>query len=177
MNKQFLEVGEVVTTHGIAGELRVYPWSDDNDFLAGFTRVYTSPDLASEIKIEQAKPHKNISLVRFEGIDSIEKARPLIGKTLYINREDITLEPGRYFIQDLLGLKVLDANTGYCYGSILNITHPGHHDVYEVETKNGSKCLIPGVEPFLKEINLEEGCVKIEPIEGMFEEQDLGEKA
>ena len=176
MDKMYLEVGEVVTTHGITGELRVYPWSDDVDFLTQFKRVYTTSDGGGELKIISARSHKNVCLLQLEGIDSIPLARHLIGKVLYINRNDIQLEEGRYFVQDLLGLRVVDKAGTKEFGTIKNITHPGRHDVYEIKRPDGTVCLFPAVSPFLVKIDLAEGLVWVDPIEGMFEEEkDVGD--
>ncbi|MFV0414668.1 MAG: ribosome maturation factor RimM [Oscillospiraceae bacterium] len=170
--KQYLETGEFVSTHGIGGELKLYPWSDDPGFLVPFRNFYFSPNGGVPVKAEQVRVHKNTCIVKLAGVSSIEQARPFIGKTVYIARHDIALPAGRVFVQDLLGAAVKDAETGREYGRITNITHPGRHDVYEITAAGGQVYLFPAVEAFLAEVNPEEGFVLVRPIAGMFDEEE-----
>lgn len=172
MMKPFLEAGEFVTTHGITGELRLYPWCDGPSFLAGFSTFYLDEAGRQPLKVEGLRPHKNICIVQLEGIGSIEAARPLIGKVVYIKRADAKLPPGRFFVQDLLGAVVLDDETGVSYGTLRAITHPGRHDVYEIHGPNGQVWYFPAVAPFLASVDVEAGVVRVRPIEGMFEEEE-----
>lgn len=169
MKKDYLEAGEFVTTHGIAGELRLYPWSDGPDFLAGFSTFYLDGAGRRPLQVAQIRPHKNICIVRLEGVDSIEAARPMIGRTVYIAREDANLPAGRFFVQDILGAEVVDDATGESYGTIHAVTHPGRHDVYEIHGPAGQVWFFPAAEPFIAAIDLEAGRVRVKPIEGMFE--------
>ena len=91
--KPYLEAGEFVTTHGIAGELRLYPWSDTPAFLTHFKTLYLDADGQKPLEIEQLRPHKNICLVKLAGVSSIAEARPYIGKTVWVARADAPL-PG-----------------------------------------------------------------------------------
>lgn len=169
MKKGYLEAGEFVTTHGVTGELRLYPWGDGPAFLCGFNTLYLDEQGKSSIHIASIRPHKNICLVKLDGVDSIEQARPYIGRTVYISRADVQLPEGRFFVQDLLGARVVDAHTGEDYGKILSVSHPGRHDVYEIEHPDGKRSLFPAVEPYLVELDVEGGVVKIAPIEGMLD--------
>lgn len=166
--KAYLEAGEFVTTHGIAGELRLYPWSDEPAFLAGFPAFYLDAAGQKPLKTEKIRPHKNLCIVKLAGVDSIEAARPYIGKTVYIARADARLPEGSYFVQDLLGATVRDADTGEDYGTIAAITRPGRHDVYEISRPSGEKVLFPAAGPFMVRTDVEAGLVLIRPIEGMF---------
>lgn len=168
--KQYLEAGELVTTHGVSGELRLYPWSDSPEFLTAFKCFYLDEQGRKPLKVSQLRRHKNICIVQLEGVASINDARALIGKTVYINRDDIKLPQGHYFVQDLLGLQVIDADTAQCYGTIANVTHPGRHDIYEVQQQNGQIALFPAVQPFLVGTDLAAGQVTVRPIPGMFGE-------
>ena len=111
MKKQFLEVGEVVAVHGLRGDMRLYPWCDPGDIERSM-RMYTDENGEQEYRVSYAKPHKNVYLVKFKGIDNPEEARKFIGKVLYMNRNDIPVKKGEYFIQDIIGLKVVDAENG-----------------------------------------------------------------
>lgn len=170
MQKAYLEAGEFVTTHGIAGELRLYPWSDGPAFLTGFSTLYLDEAGKKPLKVAQIRPHKNICIVKLEGYDSIEQSRPLIGKAVYIARADVQLPPGRFFVQDILGAQVVDDATGERYGTIHAVTHPGRHDVYEIHGEAGQVWYFPAAEPFVADIDLAAGIVRVRPIEGMFPE-------
>lgn len=173
--KQYLEAGEFVTTHGVLGELKLYPWSDEPDFLAGFSEVYFSADGQQPVRIEKARPHKTMCIVKLEGVESIEQARPFIGKTVWINRQEAELAPGQFFVQDLLGARVLDADTGEEYGRVVGVSHPGRHDIYEIEGPAGQTYLFPAVEAFLVKRDIEAGEVLVRPIPGMFTQPEGGE--
>ena len=108
MKKQFVEVGEVVAIHGLRGDMRLYPWCDPGDIERSM-RMYIDENGEQEYRVSYAKPHKNVYLVKFKGIDTPEDARKFIGKVLYMNRNDIPMKKGDYFIQDIIGLKVVDA--------------------------------------------------------------------
>ncbi len=170
MKKQFLEAGEFVSTHGIAGELRIYPWADDTSFLSRFHTLYLDSEGQRALKVEQIRPHKNICIAKIEGISSVEQARALIGQVVYISREQAALPKGKHFIQDLLGLAVVDDATQKLYGHIRAITHPGRHDVYEIEREDGSIVLFPAAPVFVSRIDIEAGTVFVSPISGMFED-------
>lgn len=171
MIKPYLEAGEFTTTHGITGELRLYPWCDGPEFLSTFTTLYLDDRGRKPLYAEQIRPHKNICIVRLKNVSTVEEAHPYIGKTVYIAREDACLPKGRYFVQDLLGAHLRDADTGEEYGEITAITRPGRHDVYEVTRPNGTTALFPACEPFLVAVHPEEGLVQVRPIPGMLEEE------
>lgn len=175
--KPYLEAGEFVTTHGIAGELRLYPWCDGPDFLTQFGTLYLDAEGKKALGAVQIRPHKNLCLVKVDGVDSIEAARPYIGRTVWIARADAPLAPGQHFVQDLLGAQVVDDATGEVYGTIRNITHPGRHDVYEIARPKGGTSWFPAAAPFVAAIDTEAGVVRVKPIEGMFEAEHDAEGA
>ena len=113
--KQFLEAGEFVTTHGVMGELKLYPWSDSPEFVANLPRLYLSAQGGTALKPVNVRIHKGMCIVKLEGVDSIEAARPYLRRTVYFDRNDVSLPEGRYFVQDIIGCRVVDANTGHVY--------------------------------------------------------------
>ena len=120
MKKQFLEIGKIVATQGIRGEFRVQYYCDSAEVLCDFDTLYLDKG-KTEVTVQRAYPHKNIVVMKLEGIDKIEQAQPLVGKLLYLNRDDAELEEGLYFIQDIIGLTVKDADTGEVYGKISEV--------------------------------------------------------
>lgn len=167
--KQYLEAGEFVSTHGVMGELKLYPWSDTPGFLLPFTRLFLNKNGGTPLEVTEMRVHKNVCLVKLAGVDKVEEARAYIGKTVYIARADVQLEEGRVFVQDLLGAQVQDADTAQNYGKVVDITHPGRHDVYEIEGEDGRRHLFPAVPEFLHKVLPEEGLILVRPIPGMFE--------
>jgi 16S rRNA processing protein RimM len=170
LKKQFLEVGKIVGTHGVRGELRVNPWSDTPDFLSYFKTLYF--DEGKEKLSVKCRPHKNIVLMTVKGIDNIEKAEKLRGKILYINRDDIKLPDGKNFIQDLIGCKVVDFDENSVeYGEISDVFKTGANDVYTV-TKNGRDYLVPVIDSVVIEKNVDEGIIYIRPMKGLFDDEN-----
>lgn len=169
MKKQFLEVGKIVGTHGVRGELRVNPWSDTPDFLTNFKTLYFNE--GAEKIIVKCRPHKNIVLMTAEGVTSVEKAEKLRGKILYINRDDVELPEGKNFVQDLIGCKVVDFDNKTEYGVIKDVFKTGANDVYTV--KNGDKeYLVPVIDSVVIEKNVDDGYVLIRPMKGLFDDED-----
>ena len=107
MGKDLLELGKVVAIHALKGEIRLQPWCDTPDFAAGFKKVYLDGE---PIKVRSARPHKNIVIMQLDGINTPEAAQALVNKVLYISRDQVKLPKGTYFVADLIGLKVVDAD-------------------------------------------------------------------
>ena len=123
------------------------------------------------MKVRGAKVHKNIAIVHFDGIDSVEQADLLRGRIVYIDRNDVRLPKGTHFIQDLIGLRVEDADDGTVYGEITDVLKTGANDVYQV-TKDGKDYLVPVIPDIVVEKDVDGGVVKIRPIKGIFDDED-----
>lgn len=104
--KSYLEIGKIVTLHGLRGDVKVQPWCDDAEFLCEFPVLYLGKE-KKEVEVSHARPQKNMVLLHLEGYDTPEQAETLRNQILYLNREDVELEEGTYFIQDLIGLDVV----------------------------------------------------------------------
>lgn len=168
--EQYLEIGKVVSTHGLRGELRVDPWCDSPQFLCQFKTLYLKK---GETKLSvSSRPHKTIAIVKAKGIDTIEEAEKLRGRVLYINRSDARLAPGEYFIQDLMGLDVIDIDTSKSYGKITDVLKTGANDVYQVTDEKEKDYLIPVIDDVVKEIDINGGKVLIKPLKGIFDDED-----
>lgn len=168
--EQYLEIGKVVSTHGLRGELRVDPWCDSPQFLCQFKTLYLKK---GETKLSVgSRPHKTIAIVKAKGIDTIEEAEKLRGRVLYINRSDARLAPGEYFIQDLMGLDVIDIDTSKSYGKITDVLKTGANDVYQVTDEKKKDYLIPVIDDVVKEIDINGGKVLIKPLKGIFDDED-----
>lgn len=171
MIKQYLETGKIVGTHGIRGMVRVQPWSDSGEFLTNFKSFFLSEGGESELKAVKIQPHGGVVLIAFKGIDTVEQAESLRGKTIYIRREDITLPEGRYFIDDLIGCEVFDADSGEKYGVISEVSQTGANDVWHI--KSGDKeYLLPAIDEVIVEVDPENERLEIRPMKGIFDDED-----
>lgn len=169
--KLFLETGKIVGTHGIKGEVRIEPWCDSPAFLCAFKKLYTDAEGKSFFEVK-SRPHKNVVLAKIKGVDSIEAAERLRGKILYISRDDVALDEGVYFVQDLLDLEVRDADSGKIYGNISDVLRTGANDVYEITDGNGKKYYAPVIDEVITKVNPEDGYVLIRPMKGVFDDED-----
>lgn len=171
MKKQYLDSGKIVGTHGIKGEVRIEPWCDSPEFLCAFKKLYLDENGQTFIEVK-SRPHKNITLAKIKGVDTIEEAEKFRGKIVYINREDITLDEGVNFVQDLIGLEVKDAENGTVYGKLTDVLRTGANDVYEITDSNNKKYLAPVIDEVVEEINVDGGFVLIRPMKGIFDDED-----
>ena len=169
MKKQFIEAGKIVGTHGLKGEVRIDPWCDSAAFLCRLKRLYLKD--GTEMKVRLARVHKNIAIVQFDGVERVEEADLLRGKVVFLNREDVRLPKGTHFIQDLLGLRVVDADNGTDYGELTDVIKTGANDVYQV-TKEGRDYLVPVIPEVVIEKDIDGGEVRIRPMKGIFDDED-----
>jgi len=170
MIQDFLEIGTIAGTHGIHGELRVNPACDSPEFFGGFDVLYYDAQGRDPVRVLGARANKNIALLRLEGVGSMEAAQALRNKTLFFRRADARLEEGRYFIAELLGCGVFDAEEpGLRYGTICDVTETGANDVWHIRTPQGSEILIPVIDDVVKAVDITKGRVEIAMLEGLLE--------
>lgn len=172
MQKEFLEAGKVVNVHALKGEVKVIAWCDSAEFLCEFERLFLDKG-DKELEIERARVLKNMAIIKFAGIDTIEQAEAMRNKILYIWREDVELEEGSYFVQDLLGIQVYDADNGTLYGEITDVMQTGANDVYAIKG-NGKEYLVPAIPDVIISTDIENNKMEIRPLNGLF---DDGEKS
>ena len=165
MPEQYLEVGKVTSTHGVMGEVRVQPWADSPEFLCQFKTLYV--DQAHwPIKVARARVHKNMVILKFEGITDVPSALSMRNAILYIDRADAKLPKGSFFLADLMGLEVRDAQSGQVLGKIADIMNLPANNVYVV--RGGEReLLIPAVPQFIAETNVEDGYLRVNMMEGL----------
>lgn len=171
MIKDYLELGQIVSTHGIKGEVRFDPWCDSPDFVKKFKTLYFDASGESCVTVISARPHGNIVILMLDGVTTVDEARALRGTVLYMKRSDARLPKDTWFIQELIGCSVVDADTGKVYGEITDVTSTGANDVYSIKTPSG-EVLFPAVKEFIESTDVEEGIVKIRPIKGIFSDED-----
>lgn len=168
--KQYLETAKIVATHGVRGEVRCQYFCDSAEFLCEFDELYLDKKGEKPVEISRAYPHKNVVIMKIDGIDTVEDAQKLIGKTLYMNRDDVELDEDVYFIQDIIGLTVKDIDSGEVYGKISEVYQNGATDVYSIKKENGAELMFPYIDEVVKKIDIEAGEMLIKPLEGLFDE-------
>ena len=174
--QQYLEAGRVVTTHGVRGEVKMELWCDGVEFLRKVGQLYPSPQGGKAVKIASIRPMGQMALVKFEGVEDMDAARTLRGQVYYFDRADAKLPEGRWYVADLIGCEVRDADTGKVYGVVTSVDRPGPQDIYTVKAPNGKTYMFPGVEAFLKERNPPEGYITVTPIPGLLDDGGVSER-
>ena len=136
--QQYLEAGKVVTTHGVRGEMKLELWCDGVDFLKKAGRLFPSAQGGRAYKITSIRPQGQMALLQLEGVNDMDAARALRGQVFYFDRNDATLPAGRWYVADLIGCEVRDADTGKVYGVVTSVDHPGAQDIYTVKSPSGT---------------------------------------
>ena len=163
-----LEVGQIVNTFGIKGEVKVTPFTNDIKRFDDLKKVYVTSRKDSKLyKVESVRYHKNMVLLKLEGINNPEDAEILKNAYLEINREDaIPLEEGTYFIADLIGLEV-HTDEGKLLGKIEDIYNTGSNDIYVVKDELGKQILLPGIKEVIKDVQIENAKIIVHLIPGL----------
>lgn len=172
MEKKWYNVGKVVNTHGIKGEVRVLSITDfpeiryqPNSTLYLFLPNESEP---IELIVRSHRTHKQFHLLSFEGYDSIESVEKMKGGMLKICEDQLMeLDEGEYYFDEIIGCRVVIVD-GEEIGVIKEILTPGANDVWVVKGKDGKDLLIPYIDPIVKKVDVEEKTVIIEPMEGLF---------
>lgn len=158
MKLQFLEAGEIVTTHGIRGDVKVLPWGDSPEFLLDFNRVRINN---TDYIVENCRIQKTCNLLKLKGIDTVEAGQLLRGKTVLVYREDAP--EGLIFVAELIGMRVIA--DGKEIGEIADVfDYPGNK-VYVVRGEH--EYYIPAVNEFVLSIDMNNGVMQVKLIEGM----------
>ena len=168
--EDMLQVGVIANTHGIAGEVKVFPTTDDNQRFKKLKAVKldTGKELL-DLEIQGVKFFKQMVILKFKGIDSINDIEKYKGKPLFVTRENaVKLEADEYFIADLIGLKVLLENE-QMFGILEDVITTGANDVYVIKSKEHGQVLLPAIKECILEVKPEEGFIKIRPMKGLWE--------
>ncbi len=161
MEKQFLQAGQIVSTHGVQGEVKILPWADAPEFLLDFDTFYLN---GKPYEVVSSRVHKTCVLAKLRGVDTPEAAILLRGQTVSIDRSGVKLPEGTVFIADLIGCRVLD-EAGEEIGKIKDVLTMPSSDVYVIE--GARSYMIPAVKEFIREIDAAHGTVRVHLIEGL----------
>ncbi|WP_273125512.1 ribosome maturation factor RimM [Bacillus weihaiensis] len=174
MSEQWFNVGKIVNTHGVRGEVRVISKTDfaqeryeTGNILYIFKEGSKEP---TEVVIESHRTHKNFDLLTFKGLHSIEEVEGYKGAVLKITEDQLTeLEEGEYYFHEIIGCTMY-TDEGQEIGKVKEILATGANDVWVVQRKQGKDILIPYIEDIVKEIDIENKKIVITPMEGLLDE-------
>lgn len=159
--KQYIEAGRIVNTHGVAGEVKIEVWLDSPQFLKSFKRCFID---RREVKLLSARVHKGFLIVKLEGVEDVNAAMALKGRTVFIDRADARLPKGAFFLQDIIGASVVD-ESGSEIGKLVDVMETPASNVYVV--KGEREHLIPAVPEFVLSTDADNGIITVHLIEGM----------
>ena len=158
MKLQYIEAGEIVTTHGVRGEMKILPWLDCPEYLTEFDRVRIE---GKDYKVESCRVQKTCNLLKLSGIETVEQAQALRGKTVQIYRCDVDEEV--IFAAELYGMEVFA--DGCAIGKITEVLDYPGNSVYVV--KGEHEYMIPAVKAFVLSIDMDQNLMEVRLIEGM----------
>ncbi|MDO4473936.1 MAG: ribosome maturation factor RimM [Eubacteriales bacterium] len=167
MEKQ-LQVGVISSTHGIRGEVKVFPTTDDPARFKQLKRVYLETGREQiPLEIQGVKFFKQFVIVKFKGIDNINDIERYKGKSLMVDREDaVDLSEDEYYIADMIGMEVY-LEEGSFFGSLKEVMETGANDVYIVDSTEHGEVLLPAIKDCILEINIEENRMIVHLMEGL----------
>ncbi len=167
MEKQ-LQVGVISSTHGVRGEVKVFPTTDDVTRFRQLKKVYL--DTGREmlpLEIQNVKFFKQFAILKFKGIDNINDIEKYRGKSLMIDREDaVDLDEDEYFIADMIGMKVCTED-GSEFGTLKDVMETGANDVYIIDSLEHGEVLIPAIKECILDVDMDEERMTIHLMEGL----------
>ena len=165
--ESLLEVGQIVNTYGIKGFVKINPLVDDNNQFKSFKTLYIQEKKnIKELQVEEVKYSKNLVLLKFKGIETIEQAEELRNIYIQAKRSDIKLEKGAHFIVDLIGLQVF-TEEGELLGILKEVLQPGANDVYIVEDEAKKEILLPAIPDVIKKVDVEGNKMIVKLLDGL----------
>lgn len=162
-------IGKFVNSHGLKGHVKIYPLTSDIDRFKYLKSAYLG-ESKLPVNIKETKFHKDMVILKFKEFDDINDILKYKDQYLYVDEENkVVLEENHFFISDLIGCKVYDMNKAYI-GDIIDVLQGYSNDVYVIKDKDLNKeYLIPAVKAFIKEVNIKDKTISIDPLEGMIE--------
>ena len=160
--KALIEAGRIVNTHGVRGEVKIEVWLDSPQFFKSFKRLVL--ETGEEKKILSAKTQKGFVIAALEGVGDVNAAMALEGKTVSVHRVDAALPHGAFFLQDIIGAKVVDED-GNEIGTLTDVMETPASNIYVVQGE--TEHLIPAVPEFIKKTDADAGVITVHLIEGM----------
>ena len=169
--ENLLEIGKIVNTHGLRGEVKVVPWTDSPDDFYDVSYAYIkNKNEYKKLTIDGVKFQKNNVIVKFKEYNDINEILPFKNAVLYADRDDLgELPEGVYYIVDLIGLKVYTEDDEYI-GEIADVFNAGASDIYDVKRDGKKNLLLPVIDEVVKSVDIENGRVTVNVMEGLDDE-------
>lgn len=168
--EDLLQVGIITQTHGIRGEVKIFPTTDDANRFKKLKEVILDTGKEKKaLEIEGVKFFKNIVILKFKGIDNINDIERYKGKSLFVTRQNaVKLGRDEYFISDLIDIGVYDEQDNYL-GVLTNVIETGANDVYEVQFEDGREVLFPAIKQCILKVDMENRKMKVHIMEGLLD--------
>lgn len=167
--KQYLELGKLINTHGIKGEMKLDYWCDDISYLKQLKLVYLDDSGNNQLTLLSVRPQKNNAIVKFAEITSIEQAEDYKNKIIYCNRDDAEIDEEANYIADLIGCSVVDVDTNENYGTVFDVVNYGASDILDVVFEKKHR-FVPVIEDVVKSVDINDAVIKIKYMKGLFDE-------
>jgi len=169
---EYLEVGKIQNTHGVRGEVKVIPLTDDASRFSDLEWIYIDKNgVLEKYFIESVKYFKNLVILKFKGIDDMDAAMGLKGLFLKVDREHaVKLPEGSYFICDIIGCSVFEED-GVLLGEVKDVISTGSNDVYVVKSENGREILVPALKSVVKNVSVPEQRITVSLPEGLVDDE------
>ncbi|MBC8567257.1 16S rRNA processing protein RimM [Mogibacterium sp. NSJ-24] len=161
-----IKIGKIVNTVGLKGEVKVYNYSDRSEIYENTSHIYVENDLTA---VESVRVQKNMVILKLEGISDRDRAEALRGRELYVTEEDLPeLPQGQYYVRDIIGMAVREEN-GTFLGEVTDVIQNTAQDIFEVKKQGGKKVLIPKVDEFVLNIDIEKKEILVRLIDGLMD--------
>ena len=168
--EEILQVGIITSTHGIRGEVKVFPTTDDVRRFKRLKEVILDTGKEKKtLEIESVKFFKQFAILKFKGFDDINEVERFRQKSLYVTRKNaVRLNRDEYFIADLIGLSVLDEE-GKTLGTVKDVMETGANDVYIIDMTDGRELLLPAIKQCILQVDVENGFMKVHVLDGLLD--------
>ncbi len=161
---ELIEIGQICNTHGVRGEVKLNPWTDDLYDLLELDVLYLKD--GTVLNVDNARVHKNTVIFKFREVENMNAAEKMRGTTLFT--EKTPLPEGRYYIKDLIGLTAIDENGAF--GKLTDVFNTGANDIYEIKTNDGKTLYVPVIEGVIGDVDLAAGTIFITIPDGLEDE-------
>lgn len=168
--EDLLQVGAITSTHGVHGEVKVFPTTDDVKRFSKLKEVeLETPTGTITLHIKGVKYFKQFAILKFEEYDSLNDVEFIKGRKLFVTRKNaVKLQKDEYFIADLIGMKVMDPDM-QVEGELTDVMQTGANDVYDITLSDGRNFLLPAIAECIKKVDMEDGVITIHILEGLLD--------
>lgn len=161
------KIGKVVNTHGLKGEVKVYPYTETPEKFHDYDKLYIKDEI---YEVKQIKTHKNMVIVKLKGMDHIDQTASIMNEEIIIKREWSKDDGEGHYIVDLIGCQVFDHENGQHLGTLVDVLQNSSQDLYEIKhVDTGKLFYIPVVDAFVKAIDVVEKRIEVVILEGLIE--------